>query len=109
MIALGGGKMNLLTLEPDPLALQLAHELDQVPERRAQPIKPPHCEHVAKSEHTLHPFRAGAERFAAAGRVLENMLTPRPIQGITLQIKILLCRRNPCISDPYFSTPLLQE
>ncbi len=34
--------------------------------------------------------RAGYYR--TAGRVLDNLLTRRPLQGITLQIKILLRR-----------------
>jgi hypothetical protein len=29
---------------------------------------------------------------AAAGRVLDNLLTPSPLQRVTLQVKILLCR-----------------
>jgi hypothetical protein len=47
---------------------------------------------TARPEHILHPFHTGAVQVPAAGRVLVNSLTPGPLQGITLQIKILLCR-----------------
>ena len=51
---------------------------------------PGYCKHVARPEHILHLFQTGAMLVAASDRVLDDLLTPRPLQSVTLQVKILL-------------------
>jgi hypothetical protein len=79
-------------VESDPLVLQRAHQLDLMLERSAYALESPHRQDVARSEHILRPFQTGAVQVPPAGRVLDHFLTRRPLQCITLQIKILLCR-----------------
>jgi hypothetical protein len=90
-------------LESDPLGLQLGHELDQVLERAPQPVEPPDRQHVARSGCIVNTLQAGALHPAAIDRVLDDLLAPSPLQGITLQVKILLRCRNSRIADDYRS------
>jgi len=50
-------------LEPDPMALQLAHQLDQVLERPPQPVEPRGCQHVARSAAFLTAAMSTESRF----------------------------------------------
>src|SRR5262249_50233815 len=53
-------------LESDSLRLQIAYHLDQVLERPPQPVEPPDCQHVTRSERVVQAIQAGALHLATA-------------------------------------------
>jgi hypothetical protein len=85
--------------ESDPLGLESGHQLDEVLERPPQPVEPPDRQHVARAERIVHTLQAGEFLLAATGRDLDDLLAPGPLQGVTLQVKILFRCRDSRIAD----------
>ena len=57
----------------------------------------------------MHTLESGPLHLAATDRVLDPILSPSPLQGITLQVKILLRCRNSCIADDHTPPPYLSS
>ena len=105
---------------PDTRVFQI-HEILDVPsappissirclsDRPLQPVEPPDCQHVARSQRIVLTLEAGALHLAATDRVLDDLLAPCLLQGVTLQVKILLRCRNSRIADDHTSPPLPLE
>src|SRR3954467_14646180 len=91
-------------LEADPLPLQLAHQLDQVLERPAQPVETPDHQHIALPQQLRGPLQPVTLHLAAAGRVLDDLAAPCHLESVALQVGILLAGRYPCIADFHAST-----
>jgi hypothetical protein len=64
-------------------------------ERAAEPIQPPDYECIAWPEVVAHGLlKAWPFSFSAAGGICENGFAASPFEGISLEVKGLILRRN---------------
>jgi hypothetical protein len=86
--------------KPDPTLLQLAIVSIRMPQRAAQPVKPPHDQRVLPVAQMIqHPSQLRPVAQRAAGGIAEDPLRARGGQRVELQREILLARRDPRIPE----------
>jgi hypothetical protein len=86
------------------VALEAAHEIDELLDASAEPIELPDNERVAvpKDVERLDKPRTGGN--PSTGGVLQHRLAPSPFQRLVLHIKPLVACRDPGIPDEHVRT-----
>ncbi|KAG0926740.1 hypothetical protein G6F32_013112 [Rhizopus arrhizus] len=78
---------------------QFAHDLDQLRQRPAEPVKPPHHQRITLAGEGEGVSQSRPFSLCAAGRVGEDLFTTGRRQGVPLEIHFLIVGRYPRISD----------
>jgi hypothetical protein len=95
----GGVNRFLEAFELDALRFQGVHPADQVFEGAAQAVEPPHHKRVAPAQdfQRFYKSRPLAER--AADFVDEDLLAAGRPEGVVLEVKVLVGRGDPGVTD----------
>ena len=85
----------------DPAAVQVGHHVDQVPQRPAEPVQPPHHHGVAGAQlsEQLVQGRAGLQR--SRRLVREDAVDAGSLQGVELEALVLLEGADPGIAEAH--------
>jgi len=99
----GGRGVDVLleALKADARVFEVSHELDEVLERAPQAIQPPGDQHVPLSQELPHPVEPGALRLLPAGHIHDDLLAPRFLEGVLLEVEVLFVGRDPGVTDPH--------
>ncbi len=87
--------------QADAHLIEPAAEQDQVVQRTAEPVEPPHRQHVAGPRHLQRHGQSGAGRLGAAHPVLVHLLAASQVQGIALQVQVLVVGRDQRVADQH--------
>ena len=91
----------LQAAQPDALRAQRLGVRDEVLERPAQPVEPPHHQRVAGTELGERLAQGGALG-RAARRVLEDALAPGRLQRLPLQVELLVLGLDARVADQHW-------
>ena len=102
-LARGGRRVDRLVKaeEPDPLVFKARHPADQVAQRSAETIEPPHHQRVTGAQLLLDLLQAWPGRDRSGCFVRDDLLAAGSEKRVFLQVEILLDGRNPRIAKFY--------
>src|SRR5947199_2597394 len=91
----------LHALEAHPAVAQVGDRLDEVPQRPPEAIELPDHEPIAGPQVGQGPLQAGPLGPGPAGLVSIDLLAPRGLQGIFLEVEVLIEGRDPGVAGPH--------
>ena len=91
----------LHALEAHPAVAQSGDRLDEVPQRPPKTIEFPDHEPIAGPQVGQGPLQAGPLGLGPARLVGIDLLAARGLQGIFLEVEVLLEGRDPGVADPH--------
>ena len=91
-LAAGGGGVDRLleAAEPDPAVSQAGDGVDQVPQGPAEPVELPDDQGVAGAELVQELLEGGAVGAGAAGGLGEHPVAAGTLQGVDLEVGLLV-------------------
>ncbi len=88
-------------LEAYPPVFEGRYDFHQVFQGTPQPIQSPHYQYIAFAQHPQAIFQFRAGRALAGKLFLENLFATSLLQGIQLEIGVLILGRNSRVADPH--------
>ena len=83
-------------------SFQLPSEGNQMAERAGQPVEPPDHESVVRAQRAERRVQLGATLSPAQAPVGEDPNAAPLAERLDLAVRILACRREPCVADGHF-------
>jgi len=97
----GGVELLVQRLEPDTLALEPAHDADQILQGAAEPVERHHRQHVAGPDVVEHAGQLGPVGVLARRLVEEALRAPGRRQGGPLPGEVLLTGEDAAVADEH--------
>lgn len=85
--------------EADAATFEIDYDLHQVVEAATQPIQAPYHECVPSPQRLATLLKLGPYSVLAARRIFVDDMATRELKRVALQIKVLVLRGDPSISD----------
>ena len=95
--------------EFDPPGAEPSYELDQLPYRSAKPVKLPDNEHILLAGVRQRVDQGSTFDSYPRGCFRENPLATCLLQGVDLQVEVLIGRGDASVTDKHVAKPVAQE
>lgn len=93
--------MVLKALEANAALLQQFHEVDEPLRRAAQAVELPDHKHIIAAEVAERVLHAGPVGLRAGDRVFEEECAPGFLQGVSLDVEVLVGCRDARVANAY--------